>query len=239
MIKLRQVQFLIITAPLLLCQTYLIAAPADSLANSRPKSALQLDLINSTGFAFLMPVTPSMRLRFGLNANIQSNSGNNNYSRIYQAVNPDTAYTQQTSEPQESHYFSATTTFSAIFFNDFFTSGPCSLYAGLGPFATYSRYYNSSKYTYINGTGYDEQNDSNYSWTYGARAALGIQIVIIKEIGIHAEYSCSVGHQKSTSNGISTSNNTSRYFSSSTDNSNSSGTTWIFSGVTAGLLFFF
>ena len=240
MIKLSAIRFLVIVLTIVQCFTYLPAATLDSLANSQPKSALQLDLVNPTGFFYLMPVSPSTRLRFGLNASIQSNNGNNNYNNSYNDVNPDTSYTDQTSEPGESHSFSATSTFSALYINDFISTGPFSLYAGLGPFVTYTRSYSSSKNTYIGNTiSSQDYTNSSYSWTYGAKVAFGIQIDIIKEMGIHAEYGCSVGHQRTLSNGRSTNNNSSQYISSSTSNSNSSNTVWTFSGVTGGLLFFF
>jgi hypothetical protein len=218
MIKINALRSLVILMVLSQCYTHLSARPADSLANSPPKSALQLDLINPTGFFYLTPVTLSTWLRIGLNTNMQTNNGNSNSNNLYQTIDSGTVDTQQTSEPMESHSFSASATFTAIYANDFITSGPLALYAGLGPFATYSRSYSSSKYVYAT-TSVEEYNSSSYSWTYGAKAILGIQIAVIKEMGIHAEYGCSVGHQNTISHGYSANYNSSQYENSSTTNS--------------------
>jgi hypothetical protein len=53
MIKINALRSLVILMVLSQCYTHLSARPADSLANSPPKSALQLDLINPTGFFFI------------------------------------------------------------------------------------------------------------------------------------------------------------------------------------------
>ena len=193
--NIKVIRFLIIVLVLVHCYTYMHAESADSSLHNR---GLLCNLISLKPIVFPIscPITPFARIRLGLDVRLSID--NDNGSNSYEYSNSDTSYTQQSSIPRELKSFSGTVTLSALYLCDFISSSYFSLYAGVGPYVTYSRSYSSYKDSYIRDTTTSENDysSSSYSWTYGATVALGIQIVITREIGLHAEYGFSAGLSK-------------------------------------------
>ncbi len=227
------------------CWSYAAAGSPDSLSASSQKSALQLDFIRSTGVAYLLPLSGSKRVRFGLDVNVRTNDGTNRGKNSSVIVYPDTTILQQSSSSSSSYSFSGDGTFSVVYIVDLLNFKSGAIYGGIGPSITYSRSYSNSISPYPRDTLYGENRGSSgsYGWTYGARAVLGIQARVTTSIDIHAEYILSPGYQETYSNNVSTVNesglNGYRRSSLSKNESWSKRRTWGITGLNAGIIFYF
>ncbi|MBA4311359.1 MAG: hypothetical protein C0417_01895 [Chlorobiaceae bacterium] len=216
------------------------AQNSDSSSSSKLRSSLQLDFIHANNLAYIIPINPSTRFRFGLDISFTGDEGNEDNKNLFKYDDPDTSYMRQETHPRNSNSFSGKATLSTICLYDFIKSNYFSIYAGVGPFLTYSRYYGNSSSSYVRDSEITENHNynSDYSWTYGGMAVAGIQVCVTKDISVHTEYDITAGYQSGTSKWSSEYNYTghrSKYINESKRNFK----LWTFNGVIAGILFYF
>ena len=207
----------------------------DSSSHSELRPSLELDFIHASRLSCHMPVTSSTQISVGLDVTINRNGGSSDGNGII-FVGSDTS---RSTIPETLNSFSGEGTITVLYLVDFLKESSLSFYGGAGPFATYARMYASDKVSYIGQTttGHDS-NNSTYSWTYGVAAAIGIHISLTANVGVHAEYDLSVGHQKLSSSNSYTSFDGSSSSTSAVDSKGSSSVSQL-SGVVAGLSFQF